>query len=1203
MPGNTDKDLSLNKPIKMWKNIPIDSRQVTTSLNELDENITYPYIGMIFYSEFEDDYYKVLSLEDGYRVGRTGQITRASQIDSPSEDNKIPGYFIGDYEQYVLKGNTATMVKTAYIDQAGFLHIVFADNSDHNVGYVIGDPGFSPEITENPNNTETDYRLDIKMQDNITHLFKQLTTINLNGPKGDEVELSIEKINRERYICWKYKIEDDTWKPLISIAEITGKDGKEVQLSKNDEYIIWRYYDPSTETYGDWNNLIAIEDLKVKGDKGEDGDEIELRVNSNVIQWKLTSSDSWTNLISIEQLSGKNGKSLYISGITVNSLEPDESPSATATISSETETQINYNFTFNIPKGAKGDDGYSPSVTAVKENGVTTITMTNLVDGREVQSQVKVLDGTNAGKGDDGYSPKVTAVKENGVTTLSITNLVDDREVTTTIQILDGVNGVKGDDGYSPSVNTEAVAGGTRVTITDKTGDHVFNVLNGINGQDGQDGVNGKDGDDGYSPTVTSTPITNGTRLTITDKTGDHIFDILNGTDGEDGTDGTNGKNVSIGNVTTNTGAAGSLANVEVTLNSSLSTQTTNVYDFTFTIPKGDNGENGQDGEDGAKGNDGYSPTVTTESISGGTRVTITDKTGNHVFDILNGTNGEDGAKGDDGYSPTVTTTPITNGTRVTITDVTGAHTFNIMNGTDGQNGKDGQDGVNGKDGDDGYSPTVTSTPITNGTRLTITDKTGDHTFDILNGTDGQDGKDGDDGYSPTVTTTPITNGTRVTITDKTGDHTFDILNGEDGEAASFEIVTELPAIATAKLNTIYLLLTPEYQRGLNIGLTDDASANKNFFEEYVIIEDENTGDRSWELLAPQQYRISQAMIDYIWGVKENFTVYDDWFNPDIIPDYQKQFGDVTPLTDFIYRIEGNDLILVKYIGSGDVYLNISPYYKVNDHTYTSVKIDGTYDPQLTYYKVDSQGNQSVYSDFPTDYPPNIDENGVDLSQTFLTGPNVYSLYIADTIRSIKRVLIGTSNIPVYHIPSGITEIGDYAFYKSSNQTMVFERLSADGKTATRVGFESSSIQKIGVYACANTTNMRWLDDQGNASITLKTPASLKKISNYAFYHAGQLAHVNTTLSTNLYIGKGAFERSNLSAEQRLSSTTYYTDAAFLGYQTLYHDSNRSIGGGSIFFYDSNSIGYNYNDVAHTEASETDKLVVTLTSIDPTFES
>lgn len=46
---------------------------------------------------------------------------------------------------------------------------------------------------------------------------------------------------------------------------------------------------------------------------------------------------------------------------------------------------------------------------------------------------------------------------------------------------------------------------------------------------------------------------------------------------------------------------------------------------------------------------DGFSPTVKTEAVSGGTRVTITDKTGDHTFVILNGTNGSDGDNGADG--------------------------------------------------------------------------------------------------------------------------------------------------------------------------------------------------------------------------------------------------------------------------------------------------------------------------------------------------------------------------------------------------------------------------------------------------------------------------------------------------------------------------------------------------------------------------
>lgn len=44
----------------------------------------------------------------------------------------------------------------------------------------------------------------------------------------------------------------------------------------------------------------------------------------------------------------------------------------------------------------------------------------------------------------------------------------------------------------------------------------------------------------------------------------------------------------------------------------------------------------------GPQGEDGFSPTVTTSAIDGGTRVTITDATGDHSFDVMNGTGGAD---------------------------------------------------------------------------------------------------------------------------------------------------------------------------------------------------------------------------------------------------------------------------------------------------------------------------------------------------------------------------------------------------------------------------------------------------------------------------------------------------------------------------------------------------------------------------------
>lgn len=63
---------------------------------------------------------------------------------------------------------------------------------------------------------------------------------------------------------------------------------------------------------------------------------------------------------------------------------------------------------------------------------------------------------------------------------------------------------------------------------------------------------------------------------------------------------------------------------------------------------QGPAGPQGPSGVSGAKGEDGFSPTVTTAGIEpttehpqGGTSVTITDKTGEHQFDVWNGINGE----------------------------------------------------------------------------------------------------------------------------------------------------------------------------------------------------------------------------------------------------------------------------------------------------------------------------------------------------------------------------------------------------------------------------------------------------------------------------------------------------------------------------------------------------------------------------------
>lgn len=62
-------------------------------------------------------------------------------------------------------------------------------------------------------------------------------------------------------------------------------------------------------------------------------------------------------------------------------------------------------------------------------------------------------------------------------------------------------------------------------------------------------------------------------------------------------------------------------------------------------------------------------------------------------------------------------------------------------------------------------------------------------------------GPRGDDGYSPTVATTTIIGGHRVTITDADGDHTFDVMDGEDAPEVFWAVYN---STGIAELQTAY---------------------------------------------------------------------------------------------------------------------------------------------------------------------------------------------------------------------------------------------------------------------------------------------------------------------------------------------------------------------------------------------------------------
>lgn len=221
--------------------------------------------------------------------------------------------------------------------------------------------------------------------------------------------------------------------------------------------------------------------------------------------------------------------------------------------------------------------------------------------------------------------------------------------------------------------------------------------------------------------------------------------DGTNGTDGKDGKDGTNGEDGKtpyikngywwIGDTNTNVKAEGT---------------------------DGKDGENGVDGKDGEKGADGADGISATHSWNG-TTLTVTSASGTSSANLKGekgatgdtGASGKDGTNGVDGVSPTISVSTITGGHRITITDKNGTKNVDVFDGNDGNDGKDGTNGTNGtngKDGADGRGIKAIARTSGNGAAgttdtytITYTDNT-TSTFTVVNGTNGKDGTNGEDG-------------------------------------------------------------------------------------------------------------------------------------------------------------------------------------------------------------------------------------------------------------------------------------------------------------------------------------------------------------------------------------------------------------------------------------------------------------------------
>lgn len=91
------------------------------------------------------------------------------------------------------------------------------------------------------------------------------------------------------------------------------------------------------------------------------------------------------------------------------------------------------------------------------------------------------------------------------------------------------------------------------------------------------------------------------------------------------------------------------------------------------------------------------------------------------------------------GVSPTANVEQLSDGARITITDKSGTTTARVYNGTDGV------DGADGKDGEDGYSPYARVDQGVGSAIITVRDKNGTTTATVYDGAQGPQGPQGDD--------------------------------------------------------------------------------------------------------------------------------------------------------------------------------------------------------------------------------------------------------------------------------------------------------------------------------------------------------------------------------------------------------------------------------------------------------------------------
>lgn len=367
--------------------------------------------------------------------------------------------------------------------------------------------------------------------------------------------------------------------------------------------------------------------------------------------------------------------------------------------------------------GEKGEPGFSPVVSVTEYTGGHQVSIT-------YAGGVQVFNVDNGKAGEPGKAPDISVsvgIKEDGEGTRGVVTKTGEGDAQAFRIDLYNIRGERGEIGPGASIEISDIAGGHRVDVIDNTGSKSFNVMDGTEGAAG------------FSPTVTIAEIVGGHKVGITDKAGEKSFNVMDGARGEAGpvpipsadvtAEGDVGVTVDVGSspdgrptwkfkFTGISGGGGSGGTVPAISASASVSDTVGTPAVSVERTGSDEAPHFAFNFSGLRGSNGESPAAKVEAITGGARLTVTDKDGTTSVDI------KDGAPGMDGYSPDIIETPVEGGHEITIANKDGSESFIIKDGKDGADGERGAEGQRGPAGD---TPEITITATQDGKAIPVT--------------------------------------------------------------------------------------------------------------------------------------------------------------------------------------------------------------------------------------------------------------------------------------------------------------------------------------------------------------------------------------------------------------------------------------------------------------------------------------------------